>query len=93
MTIRRPFDRLDDEIFEDFSKTFPHYVENLDSLAKLDEDQVKSNEGKDQWRDFMGRYVPNQKWKELPPLKDHAQIRKEDQRLQLWNFATSRLQR
>ncbi|KAG8921468.1 hypothetical protein FRC00_008610 [Tulasnella sp. 408] len=47
---------LDDEIFEDFSKTFPHYVENLDSLAKLDEEQVKSNEGKDKWREFMGRY-------------------------------------
>ncbi|KAG9046389.1 hypothetical protein FS837_004521, partial [Tulasnella sp. UAMH 9824] len=47
---------LDNEIFEDFSKTFPHYVENLDSLAKLDEEQVKSNEGKDKWRDFMARY-------------------------------------
>ncbi|KIO24413.1 hypothetical protein M407DRAFT_46449, partial [Tulasnella calospora MUT 4182] len=48
--------RLDDDIFEDFSKTFPHYVENLDSLRKLDEEQVKSSEGKEQWREFMARY-------------------------------------
>ncbi|KAG8950134.1 hypothetical protein FRC04_007989 [Tulasnella sp. 424] len=47
---------LDDEIFEDFSKTFPDYIENPDLIAKLDEDHVKSSEGKEKWREFMGRY-------------------------------------
>ncbi|KAG8966129.1 hypothetical protein FRB90_011016 [Tulasnella sp. 427] len=48
--------RLDDELFDDFSKTFPQYIENPDALTTLDEDQVKSKEAKEQWRTFMGRY-------------------------------------
>ena len=46
--------RLDDEIFDDLIKTFPEFAEPPhDKLVKLDEDWMKSAEGKERWRKFM----------------------------------------
>jgi len=49
--------RLDDEIFDDLIKTFPEFAEPPhDKLVKLDEDWMKSVEGKERWRKFMMTY-------------------------------------
>ncbi|KAF7329644.1 Duf757 domain-containing protein [Mycena kentingensis (nom. inval.)] len=49
--------KLDDEIFEDTLATFPELAENDHArLTKLDEDWMKSAEGKERWRAFIERY-------------------------------------
>lgn len=50
--------RLDDEIFEDTLKTFPELSDSShEKLVKLDEDWMKSAEGKERWRKFIESYV------------------------------------
>lgn len=49
--------QIDDEIFEDTMKTFPEFAEPPHAkLIKLDEDWMKTPEGKKRWREFMERY-------------------------------------
>ncbi|KAG7445255.1 DUF757-domain-containing protein [Guyanagaster necrorhizus] len=49
--------KLDDEIFEHTLKAFPEMAsEPYDKLTKLDEDWMKSEEGKGRWRAFMQTY-------------------------------------
>ncbi|KAJ7454063.1 DUF757-domain-containing protein [Mycena galericulata] len=49
--------KLDDEIFEDTLKTFPELAENdYAKLIKLDEEAIKSAEGKERWRVFIEAY-------------------------------------
>ncbi|KAJ7241688.1 DUF757-domain-containing protein [Mycena haematopus] len=49
--------KIDDEIYEDTIKTFPELVENDHAkLVKLDEDGMKSPEGKERWRVFIESY-------------------------------------
>jgi len=49
--------KLDDEIFEHTLKTFPELADPPhDKLVKLDEDWMKSPEGKQRWRDFIESY-------------------------------------
>jgi hypothetical protein len=47
--------RLDDEIYEDFIKSFPEY-ESEDWDGVVNEDEMKSPEGKRRWRELMMRY-------------------------------------
>ena len=48
--------RIDDEIYEDAIATFPEFAEPPHSkLVKLDEDWMKSSDGKKRWREFMER--------------------------------------
>lgn len=44
--------RLDDEIYEHFKKEFPDF----DPSASINEDEMKSKEGKEKWRKFMNQY-------------------------------------
>lgn len=47
---------MDDEIFEHTIATFPELnAEGHEKLVKLDEDWLKSEEGKKKWRDFMNQ--------------------------------------
>ncbi|KAN0061448.1 hypothetical protein ACQY0O_006295 [Thecaphora frezii] len=50
--------KLDDEIYEDFQTTFPELSESTDpkSVAKIDEDAMKSPAGKEKWRNFINKY-------------------------------------
>ncbi|KAG8216230.1 polysaccharide biosynthesis-domain-containing protein [Butyriboletus roseoflavus] len=49
--------KLDDEIFEHTVTTFPEFnAEGHEKLLKLDEDWLKSGEGKKKWRDFINQY-------------------------------------
>ncbi|KAJ7639751.1 DUF757-domain-containing protein [Mycena polygramma] len=49
--------KLDDEIYEDTLKSFPELAENdYAKLVKLDEDAMKSPEGKERWRLFIDSY-------------------------------------
>ncbi|KAG6332145.1 hypothetical protein ID866_6945 [Astraeus odoratus] len=49
--------RLDDEIFEHVMSAFPELSENeYEKLIKLDEDWLKSEEGKKRWRAFINAY-------------------------------------
>ncbi|TEB32866.1 DUF757-domain-containing protein [Coprinellus micaceus] len=55
--------KIDDEIHEDAMTTFPEFAEPPHSkLVKLDEDWMKSNDGKKRWREFMERVVPTSAW-------------------------------
>jgi hypothetical protein len=46
--------RLDDEIFNHLSETFPEMVkEPYEGLKKLDENMMKSDKGKKSWRGFI----------------------------------------
>ncbi|RDX55360.1 DUF757-domain-containing protein [Polyporus arcularius HHB13444] len=48
---------IDDEIFEHTMKEFPELSENnYEKLIKIDEDWMKSEEGKKRWRNFMMQY-------------------------------------
>lgn len=42
----------DDEIHEHFTRAFPDF----DPAAPIDEDKMKSKEGKAQWREFVNQY-------------------------------------
>ncbi|OAL06001.1 DUF757-domain-containing protein [Phaeosphaeriaceae sp. SRC1lsM3a] len=44
--------KLDDEIYEHFKKDFPEF----DPKATIDEDEMKSKEGKERWRKFINAY-------------------------------------
>lgn len=44
--------RLDDEIHEHFKSEFPDF----DPAATIDEDQMKSKDGKEKWRNFVNQY-------------------------------------
>jgi hypothetical protein len=58
LLISIPLCRLDDEIYEDTMKTFPEFAESsYAKLIKLDEDWLKSPEGKERWRKFIQSYV------------------------------------
>ncbi|KAJ7581251.1 DUF757-domain-containing protein [Mycena floridula] len=49
--------KIDDEIYEDTMATFPEMADPPhDKLVKLDEDWMKSADGKERWRVFMMRY-------------------------------------
>jgi hypothetical protein len=49
--------RMDDSIFENLSNKFPELVQPpYNGLRKLDEDWMKSEEGKTRWRDFVEEY-------------------------------------
>ncbi|EEB95228.1 hypothetical protein MPER_05836, partial [Moniliophthora perniciosa FA553] len=49
--------KIDDEIYEDTMATFPELAEPPhDNLTKLDEDWMKSPDGKERWRQFINRY-------------------------------------
>ncbi|KAI1940581.1 hypothetical protein LOZ58_003370 [Ophidiomyces ophidiicola] len=44
--------KIDDEIYEHLKTEFPDF----DPEATLDEEQMKSKEGKEKWRNFMNAY-------------------------------------
>lgn len=44
--------RMDDEIYEHFRREFPEFDPN----ETIDEDKMKSKEGKERWRNFMMAY-------------------------------------
>lgn len=44
--------KMDDEIYDDFRETFPDF----DPAETLDENKMKSKEGKEKWRNFMMKY-------------------------------------
>lgn len=44
--------KMDDDIYEHLLKDFPEY----DPTETIDEDKMKSKEGKDRWRKFMMEY-------------------------------------
>ncbi|KAF2823406.1 DUF757-domain-containing protein [Ophiobolus disseminans] len=44
--------KFDDEIYEHFKKDFPEF----DAKATIDEDDMKSKEGKERWRTFINAY-------------------------------------
>lgn len=44
--------KMDDEILEHFKKDFPEF----DPKETIDEDKMKSKEGKERWRNFMLAY-------------------------------------
>ena len=44
--------KMDDEIYEHFQKEFPEF----DPQDTIDEDKMKSKEGKERWRNFMMAY-------------------------------------
>ena len=44
--------KIDDEIHEHFKRDFPEF----DVRATIDEDKMKSKEGKERWRNFMMAY-------------------------------------
>lgn len=46
----------DDEIYDHFVEEFPEYVEDPEKARLLDEDQIKSAEGKKRWREFINKY-------------------------------------
>ncbi|GHJ90129.1 hypothetical protein NliqN6_6531 [Naganishia liquefaciens] len=47
--------KVDDELFEDFKATFPELA-TPEALAKLDESEMKSEAGKEKWRNFIMKY-------------------------------------
>ena len=44
--------KIDDEILENFKNSFPEF----DPAETIDEDKMKSKEGKERWRNFMMQY-------------------------------------
>jgi hypothetical protein len=44
--------KIDDEIYEHFKKDFPE----IDITETIDENKMKSKEGKERWRNFMMAY-------------------------------------
>ena len=44
--------RIDDEILEHFKKDFPEF----DPAETIDEEKMKSKEGKERWRNFVNQY-------------------------------------
>ncbi|KAI0342492.1 DUF757-domain-containing protein [Trametopsis cervina] len=49
--------RLDDEIFDHLKKDFPElFEEPYEKITKLDEEWMKSKDGKERWRKFIETY-------------------------------------
>ncbi|KAA1474617.1 DUF757-domain-containing protein [Dentipellis sp. KUC8613] len=48
--------KFDDEIFEHTLKDFPELSEPHEKLIRLDEDWMKSKDGKERWRAFISAY-------------------------------------
>lgn len=48
--------KLDDEIYDDFKATFPELESSDEKIKKLDEDAMKSPQGKEKWRNFLNKY-------------------------------------
>lgn len=44
--------KMDDDIYEDFKSEFPEF----DPAATINEDSMKSKEGKEKWRNWMMKY-------------------------------------
>ena len=44
--------KFDDEIYEHFKNEFPDF----DAKATISEDEMKSKEGKERWRNFINQY-------------------------------------
>ena len=44
--------KMDDDIHDDFTATFPDF----DPKETIDEDKMKSKEGKEKWREWMMKY-------------------------------------
>jgi hypothetical protein len=44
--------KFDDEIYEHFKREFPEF----DPAATIDEDEMKSKQGKERWRKFIAEY-------------------------------------
>jgi Polysaccharide biosynthesis len=44
--------KIDDDIYEHFKKEFPDF----DPTATINEDEMKSKEGKEKWRKFIAEY-------------------------------------
>ncbi|KAL9619223.1 MAG: hypothetical protein Q9160_006158 [Pyrenula sp. 1 TL-2023] len=44
--------KMDDDILEHFKKDFPEF----DPAATIDENKMKSKQGKEQWRNFINQY-------------------------------------
>jgi hypothetical protein len=44
--------RLDDDIYDHFKRHFPEF----DVASDIHEDEMKSKEGKEKWRKFIGEY-------------------------------------
>ncbi|PSN70223.1 DUF757-domain-containing protein [Corynespora cassiicola Philippines] len=44
--------KIDDEIYEHFKKEFPDF----DASGTINEDEMKSKEGKERWRNFVNQY-------------------------------------
>lgn len=44
--------RMDDEIYDHFKREFPEF----NAAETIDEDEMKSKEGKEKWRKFMKEY-------------------------------------
>lgn len=45
-----------DEIYDELIEAFPEFLEEEDFAKHIDEDRMKSVEGKKRWRDFMNKY-------------------------------------
>lgn len=43
---------MDDAIMEDFQQTFPE-LDSVEALTKLNENEMKSPQGKERWRNFI----------------------------------------
>ncbi|KAI0048668.1 DUF757-domain-containing protein [Auriscalpium vulgare] len=48
--------KFDDEIYEHALETFPEFAAPHEKLEKLDEDWMKSKDGKERWRNFINAY-------------------------------------
>ncbi|PSR75703.1 hypothetical protein PHLCEN_2v8994 [Hermanssonia centrifuga] len=49
--------KLDDDIFDHFKREFPeNFEEPYEHITKLDEESMKSKEGKEKWRKFIESY-------------------------------------
>ncbi|CAO1628040.1 unnamed protein product [Parajaminaea phylloscopi] len=48
--------KLDDEIYADFEQSFPELAADEAKISKIDEEAMKSAQGKEAWRSFINRY-------------------------------------
>jgi hypothetical protein len=61
--------KLDDEIYEHTMREFPEMAEPpYDKVTKLDEEWLKSPDGKERWRNFINSYV------HLPVFRPHSSM-------------------
>ena len=54
--------KLDDEIMADFEDKFPDLAKDEAKIRKIDEDAMKSPQGKEQWRNFINKYEGKGEW-------------------------------